>query len=344
MYQLDFNKIKENEKIKKYFKYFFSKIMSKENKKVSDVSVDATEREAYISMYTMDKVVENKKNNNVVSIDELLNVDRGFKNYSFVFSKNLNSKYTTSKIYGLKNKFESCPDILLDKEEFKSKYISSKMPDYNYDLRISSSKIKELGNYLEINDSEFKSKSDGMINFIEKEILEIFSKYGEIELVDESKKGFRKVYSIKNIINFHVVFDIEKSYKILTNNNQEYSIVPNYKLNVKLREGLPIFQEIRYGIKGKTKMVMQEKMSKEHYFKVELRYLDFVKNKNFFVFCMTPHGYIRLKKEYSKEFFTKITYHYLFKRYFEKYGVNLSHEDLEDNPQSFFSLISLLKY
>lgn len=344
MYQLDFDKVKENDKLKRYFKYFFSKIITEENQKISNVSVDLGEREAYFSMHSMNEIEKNKTNNGVISIDELLNVDRGFKNYSFVFSKNLNSKYTTSKIYGLKNKFEICPNILLDKEEFKSKYISSKMPDYNYDLRISSSKIKELGNYLEINDSYFNSKSDGILNFITKEILEIFSKYGEIELVNESKKGFRKVYSIKNIINFHVVFDIEKSYKILTNNNKEYSVVPNYKLNVKLREGLPIFQEIKYGIQGKTRMVMQEKMSKEHYFKVELRYLDFVKNKNFFVFCMTPHGYIRIKKEYSKEFFTKITYHYLFKRYFEKYGVNLSHEDLENNPESFFNLISLLKY
>lgn len=253
---------------------------------------------------------------------------------SFKFFKSYN-KFDRSRIYGFKNKLEDCPDILLSKSDFKTKYPSSFIPDYNYELKVECSDYKLLEESLSTELNQIKSMTD----YITNELFEIFKLYGDIEII-ELKKGI--ILNIKNTINFYVVISTEKYYKL--DENFDYGLVPNYKLNVRLFLGVPEINDVMDMHGNVSKSIIYKKGLKSYYFKIEFRYFNFITNKNFFVLCMTPHGYIRIKKEYSSTFFRKIIFHYLFKSFFETYKIDASNEDLEKDPSMFFALVAMLDY
>jgi hypothetical protein len=333
MYQLDLEKLTSNVKIIKTFSNFFKNMPKPGESGFDKLSTYADKENGQIICHTSlpsaDKVDGSKP--------ELFNYiyNRG-SFYKFEFNKSVNSKFETSRVYGLQEKLESCPDILMDKVSFRKKYKSTLIPEYNYDLKIDSTKKKEIAKCFEY---EFM-QINGLVKHVKQEVEKVFEKYGEVEVIEINNFT---IFHIKNVINFYVVIELEKSYK-LSAGDSVYGIVPNYKLAIKLFEGDPQIEDHR-DPKGNVKrcLIFKPKV-KSYYFRVEFRYLDFLKKPAYFVFCMTPHGYIRLKKEYSLDFFNKIVYHYLFKKYFEKYNIELSNEDLEKNPQSFFNLISMLKY
>lgn len=344
MYQVNFEDVENNYNLIDCFNEFIKGLMPKEILDTTRTIASGSDMSAFITRHysTEEREVVNERG--VKPYQETKEPEkprRKYNNVTFTLSRSANSKFTNSRVYGLKDSFKESPDILMDKGVFKNKYKGFRMPEYNYDLRINSSMRKELNDKLEKNDSKYKKQVDSILSYLESELLEVFSTYGEVEIIDDSKYRPRKLLHIKNTIDFHVILELDKSYKFIKGADDKCLIIPAYKLNVKLREGPPEFKNFK---NGKSRLIVSDNIAKEHYFKIELRYLDFVKNKNYFVLCMTPHGYIRLKKEYSKVFFQKITYHYLFKRYFEKYGVSLSHAELESNPQSFFNLVALLKY
>lgn len=330
MYQLNLEEIKSNTKIIKTFNSFFKGMVHSTESGFDNLQIYGDKENAFVATHT---ILPRKENIDPNSLENFL---RKTFFYKFEFKKSLSSKFETSRVYGLQNKIEKCPDILLDKQSFKKEYKGSLIPEYNYDLKIDCTKRKNIEKCFEY---DFV-KINQLVKHVEQEIKTVFEKYGEIEVIELEKCT---ILHIKNVINFYVILELEKNYK-LNNSDPIYGIIPNYKLAVKLFEGDPNIESHKDS-KGKEKKYLHFKNKvKNYYFKVEFRYLDFIKNPNYFVFCMTPHGYIRLKKEYSLDFFNKIIYHYLFKKYFEKYKIELSNEDLEQNPQSFFTLISMLKY
>lgn len=275
--------------------------------------------------------------------DKSGNEQRKFINYNLEI-RPLRNSYETAKIYGLKEKLDECPNILLPKEEFKKNYVYTMIPDYMYSLNFSTTdmhiKMRSSNPDLYKSNISEKYKNDNlenMMSYILEEIKEVFSLYGEIEYI--KLKNCSHLITIKNVINFYVLIETIDDFKI-KNINGKYDLIKNVKYHVSLHEGEPEFKEKRNKEKDYTSIF---KAKPKFYFQIEFRYLDFLKNPNYYVICMTPHGYLRLKKEYSISFIKKISYHYLFKRYFDKYGLELNHEELEENPSGFFSLISMLK-
>jgi hypothetical protein len=269
--------------------------------------------------------------------------DRKFINYNLEV-RPLRNSYETSRIYGLKEKLDECPNILLSKEEFKKTYKSTMIPDYMYSLNFTATdmyiKMKSSNPYLYKNAISEKYKNENlesMMSYILEEIKEVFSLYGEVEYIKLKNCGHLLI--IKNVINFYVLIETIDDFKVKKIDGK-YELIKNVKYHVSLHEGEPEFKEKRNKEKDYESIW---KVKPKFYFQIEFRYLDFLKNPNYYVICMTPHGYLRLKKEYSINFIKKISYHYLFKRYFDKYGLELNHEELEENPSGFFSLISMLK-
>lgn len=269
--------------------------------------------------------------------------ERKFMNYNLEI-KPLKNNFETARIYGLKEKLDECPNILLSKEEFKKTYKSAMIPDYMYSLNFSTTdmhiKMKSSNPDLYKSNISEKYKNENlenMMSYILEEIKEVFSLYGEIEYIKLKNCGH--LITIKNVINFYVLIETIDDFKI-KKVDEKYDLIKNVKYHVSLHEGLPEFKK---DTNKETNYKSIVKNKPKFYFQIEFRYLDFLKNPNYYVICMTPHGYLRLKKEYSINFIKKISYHYLFKRYFDKYGLELNHEELEENPSGFFSLISMLK-
>jgi len=265
--------------------------------------------------------------------------ERIYKSYSMIFRKN-HSKFPTSKIYGLKEKLDACPNILLNKEDYKKKYKADLIPEYNYDLDFELTDKNYFDNFKDALDKQINPIADHCV----KEILEVFSTYGEIETIHPRKplnNSQKLCYFIKNSISFSLEIEKKFEYKIST----EGLPIPNIKIKVKLQKSELIHKESKKKAeKGVVKTFNQKYVTGSNYqhFTIEIRNFDFLANKNYYAICMTPHGYLRLKKEYSKDFFKKIIFHYQFKKFFEKYEIEMNHDELEDNPQAFFDLVSMM--
>lgn len=265
-----------------------------------------------------------------------------YKSFTMIYRKN-RSKFGTSKIYGLKEKFETCPNILLSKDEYKAEYKSATIPEYNYDLLIDSSDKSYVTN---LHPDDYAKKINPIADHCINEILEVFSAYGEIENVPPRKNHAGNTfqnYYINNSISF--ALQIERKYEYKLGNNGD--IIPNLKLEVKLQKSEKIEKQVKKkGSEPELKKYNQRYVvgDKYQHFTIEIRNFDFLKTPAYYAICMTPHGYLRLKKEYSKEFFKKIIFHYQFKKFFEKYEIDLNLDDLEDNPQAFFDLVSMITF
>ncbi len=291
----------------------------------------------------------------MASYNKLYNNDnlneRRYKSYTFNFEKT-HSIYSTSKIYGFSEQLLQAPNILLSKEDFKKAYKSDLIPEYNYRLSITSpaeigepskQKIFSDKDYIE---NKFKAIFDEKINPIAEhcinEIIELFSEYGEMKERPRKKhQNDKRSFFIKNTVCFNLEILQFKEYKI----NKRNQITPNLKILVRLDDAKQFDKKItkKDGTVETKRMFEMGMKSGYKHFSIEIREFDFLKKPAYYAISMTPHGYLRLKKEYSKEFFKKIIYHYQFKKYFEKYEIDLNIEDLED-PQVFFDLVSMMDY
>jgi hypothetical protein len=314
-----FRKLYENDYNKDYF--------------TPRTSVQITE--SYVHLMT------NNMNTVVVSNDTAPLNTRKYENFSFAINKN-HSKFPTSKIYGFREKLESSPNILLSKEDFKSTYKADLIPEYNYNIALdflTSFKYNEQAKHRQIFNEKIKPIADYCIE----EILEVFKQYGELELSPPRKNSKVINYLIKNSINFILEIAQKEEFKIDKNGE----LVPNLKLEVRLQESTIFEKEVKDENGNMvTKKFNQRYIKSTGYknFTVEIRNFDFLPNPAYYAISMTPHGYLRLKKDYSKEFFKKIIFHYQFKKYFEKYEIEMELNELEDNPQAFFDLVAMMNF
>lgn len=265
---------------------------------------------------------------------------RKHRSFSMSFDKNF-SKYPTSKIYGFSESFNSCPNILLSKEKFKEKYKSDLIPEYNYNLSFHSmgADINIHKDYEDI----YLSKIDPIADHCIKEIVEVFSKYGEItEKKTRVKSKLKKSYFIKNSVSFNLEIEKIKEYKIDKRNNP----VPSMKIVIKLDQAKEYEKEVTKKDGTVERLTLYEQHITQGYkqFSIEVREFDFLKKPAYYAMSMTPHGYLRLKREYSKDFFKKIIFHYQFKKFFEKYDVEVDLNELEDDPQVFFDLVTMISF
>lgn len=265
-----------------------------------------------------------------------------FMSYSFIINKN-HSKFPTSKIYGLKEQLESSPNILLAKDVFKSTYRADLIPEYNYNITLdfnnkyNHNKVTE---HRKVFDEQIKPIADHCI----KEIIDVFAQYGEVELSPPRKQGSKLInYFIKNSINFIVEIAQKEEFKIGANGE----LIPNLKIEVRLQKS-EVYEK---KVKEKDGTIVVKKFNERYikqsgykHFSIEIRNFEFLKKPAYYAISMTPHGYLRLKKSYSKEFFKKIIFHYQFKKYFEKYEIEMELDELEDNPQAFFDLVAMLDF
>lgn len=265
-----------------------------------------------------------------------------YMSHSFIVNKN-HSKFPTSRIYGLKEQLESSPNILLAKDVFKSTYRSDLIPEYNYNITLdymTKYKHNKANEHRKIFDEQIKPIADHCI----KEIIDVFSQYGEVELSPPRKQNSRTLnYFIKNSINFIVEIAQKEEFKIGSNGE----LIPNLKLEVRLQQS-DVYEK---KVKEKDGTIVVKKFNERYikqsgykHFTIEIRNFEFLKKPAYYAISMTPHGYLRLKKSYSKEFFKKIIFHYQFKKYFEKYEIEMELDELEDNPQAFFDLVAMLNF
>lgn len=264
--------------------------------------------------------------------------------FSMRFSKNY-SKFPTSKIYGFKENLEQAPNILLSKEKFKESYKSDLIPEYNYSIDITGNGTESLHKKYNI---VYEEKISPIANFCIDEIINIFSKYGEVterkrknKYLDGENNTIRSFF-IKNTICFNFEIHQTKEYRI----NKAGNISPCLKITCKLDQSELTSKQIRKKdgtFESKEYYIPYMGKNCKH-FSVEVREFDFLKTPNYYAISMTPHGYLRLKKTYSKDFFKKIIFHYQFKKYFEKYEVEMNFEELEEDPQAFFDLVSMLQF
>lgn len=276
--------------------------------------------------------------NDVAKIDS----KKEYMGYSFTINKN-HSKFPTSKIYGLKQHLESSPNILLSKEAFKSTYKADLIPEYNYNITLdylTKYKHNRVADHKKI----FTEQIDPIADYCIKEILDVFGQYGELELSPARKRSTNTVnYLIKNSINF--ILEIVKKEEFKIGRNGE--LIPNLKIEVRLQESTVFDKEV----KDKAGNVTVKKFNQRYitssgykHFSIEIRNFEFLNKPAYYAISMTPHGYLRLKKSYSREFFKKIIFHYQFKKYFEKYEIEMELDELEDNPQAFFDLVAMLNF
>lgn len=262
--------------------------------------------------------------------------------HSFIINKN-HSKFPTSKIYGFREQLESSPNILLAKDVFKSTYRSDLIPEYNYNITLdymTKYKHNKTAEHRKVFNDEIKPIADHCI----KEIIDVFAQYGEVELSPPRKQGSRTLnYFIKNSINFIVEIAQKEEFKIGANGQ----LIPNLKIEVRLQQS-DVYEK---KVKEKDGTIVLKKFNERYikqsgykHFTIEIRNFEFLKKPAYYAISMTPHGYLRLKKSYSKEFFKKIIFHYQFKKYFEKYEIEMELDELEDNPQAFFDLVAMLNF
>ena len=264
-----------------------------------------------------------------------------YMSYTFAINKN-HSKFPTSKIYGFREQLESSPNILLAKDVFKTTYKSDLIPEYNYNITLdymTKYKHNKTEEHRKIFAEQIKPIADHCI----KEILEVFAQYGEVELSPPRKNSKVLNYFIKNSINFILEIAQKEEFKIGSNGE----LIPNLKLEVRLQQSESYDKEVKDKAGNiSIKKVNQRYITSSGYknFTVEIRNFEFLKKPAYYAISMTPHGYLRLKKTYSKEFFKKIIFHYQFKKYFEKYEIEMELDELEDDPQAFFDLVAMLNF
>lgn len=284
-------------------------------------------------------------NRNVISFGTSSTAEQDkteYMHHSLTIQKNY-SKFPTSKIYGLKEQLENSPNILLSKEDFKSTYKADLIPEYNYNVLpdyLLTYKNNQTQQHRKIFDEEIKPIADHCIQ----EILDVFALYGEVELSPPRKRSSKTVnYLIKNSINFILEIAKKEEFKIGSNGQ----LIPNLKLEVRLQQSETYDKEV----KDKEGNISIKRVNQRYitssgfkHFTIEIRNFEFLKKPAYYAISMTPHGYLRLKKSYSKEFFKKIIFHYQFKKYFEKYEIEMELDELEDNPQAFFDLVAMLNF
>ena len=124
-------------------------------------------------------------------------------------------------------------------------------------------------------------------------------------------------------------------------------MIPNLKIEVRLEKSDVYDKKVKDKDGNITLKKVNERYIKKSgykHFTIEIRNFEFLKKPAYYAISMTPHGYLRLKKSYSRDFFKKIIFHYQFKKYFEKYEIEMEMDELEDNPQAFFDLVAMLDF
>lgn len=262
---------------------------------------------------------------------------------SFDFKKNDEQKYCSlsidicedkkafskSRIYGLKKPFDSCPDILLSKEEFKAKYESVYIPSYNYTIQTRSNPYC----YTQP-DGNFKAIYNKILPLVQS----IFSTYGEIEeiLFNErtSTGNLNKHFVITNNLKFLLSLRVITNYHIVNK-----LLKPDYTIELTLTQ---IKEDLQKNSQG-TYLYPLSKKDKKVYFRFNIDYFYFLNKPNYFLTCMTPHGYVRLKESYIEDFVKQIVFHYMFKRYFGRSEIEVTLEDLNNDPMSYFYLAEMVQ-
>lgn len=237
--------------------------------------------------------------------------------------------FSKSRIYGLKTGFDSCPDILLPKEEFKSKYESIYIPSYDYEIQISSNPY-----YYNKPNSSFLAIYNKILPLIES----IFRTYGELEEIifneRKSNGNLNKHFIITNNLKFLLSLKVITTYHIINR-----KLTPDYTIELTLTQ---IKQELQKNSQG-TYLYPLNKNDKKVYFRFNIDYFYFLNKPNYFLTCMTPHGYVRLKESYIEEFVKQIVFHYMFKRYFGRSEIEVTLEDLNNDPMSYFYLAEMVQ-
>lgn len=330
-----------------YSKDVFLKAFSHAEDKLSlqkHLNISASENHIMLSSYYQKNMSLLEMGKLAAAGDQAVHKRGEMFSYNMTFTKNY-SKFPTSKIYGFKENLENAPNILLSKEKFKQTYKSDLIPEYNYSMSIYESKH---GIFHSKYDKIYEEKINPIANFCIDEIISIFSKYGEVTERKQKRQNFSheishvRSFFIKNSICFNFEIHQIKEFRI----NKFGNITPCLKIVCKLDQSELTTKQIRKKdgtIENKEYYIPYVQKGFKH-FSIEIREFDFLKTPNYYAISMTPHGYLRLKKDYTKEFFKKIIFHYQFKKYFEKYEVEMDFEELEEDPQVFFDLVSMLQF
>lgn len=239
---------------------------------------------------------------------------------------NFELKFDNARIFGLKDKWEECPNILLDKEAFRQQYASTYIPQYNYYFDIDTfPKI----------DIFYPKAIDTLYDGLVESMLEVFSHYGEVEQSSSPKVRFQnkyyRVYTITNNLKFKLEIKAMPKFHII---NGEF--IPD--LDVQFRMG-----QLKTQTEDKPHARSLDDYKKEVFVTFGINYFNFLSKPNYYMTCMTPHGFIRLKKDILNDFIKQVVFHYMFKKYFGINNLEVELSELEDNPMSYFSLVEMMQ-
>lgn len=258
------------------------------------------------------------------------NANRNFS-YSATVTQD-NKVFEKSRIFGLKEALTECPDILLQKDVFKKTYSSTYIPSTNYDVTLYANPIYVL--------KEFDPAFIAIFNQLIPAITNVFSKYGELTELESSSRyeNYSRSYSIKNNLYFVLRVTTQVKYKIYNGD-----LVPDYVINLELMQEYPDKVVDYANSNAKNFMSIDLKQPKRIHLKFNVSYFAFLNKPNYYLQCLTPHGFIRLKKEYLHDFLKQVIFHYMFKKYFGISEIEVSMNDLENDPMSFFSLVEMMQ-